>query len=176
MASVGTEPLCFAFVLPCRPSVNWANQGFGAAVHPSCSGSSAAGWESWSGDLTGDKWCQLLRAGAMKEEYSTRYREKRELRGKASSFILGWAYLTWWNRAETWLPVTFSPGRRQIPMAYLTAVRAEVWVVCAGQDKTPGEIWAGAHGTAGLSWDTDQEGSMTPVSEEETIRERFKDS
>ncbi len=48
----------------------------------------------------------------------------------------------------------------------LTAVWAEVWVVCAGQDKTPGGTWAGAHGTAGLSWDTDQEGSMTPVSEE----------
>lgn len=41
---------------------------------------------------------------------------------------------------------------------------AEVWVVCAGQDKTPGETWAGAHGTAGLSWDTDQESSTTPVS------------
>lgn len=40
---------------------------------------------------------------------------------------------------------------------------AEAWVVCAGQDKTPGGTWAGAHGTAGLSWDTDQEGSMTPV-------------
>lgn len=43
---------------------------------------------------------------------------------------------------------------------------AEVWVVCAGQDKTPGGTWAGAHGTAGLSWGTDQEGSMTPVSVE----------
>lgn len=48
----------------------------------------------------------------------------------------------------------------------LTAVWAEAWVVCAGQNKTPGGTWAGAHGTAGLSWDTDQEGSMTPVSEE----------
>lgn len=48
----------------------------------------------------------------------------------------------------------------------LAAVWAEVWVVCAGQDKTPGVIWAGAHGTAGLSWDTDQEDSMTPVSED----------
>lgn len=46
--------------------------------------------------------------------------------------------------------------------------------MCAGQDKTPGEIWAGAYGTAGLSWDTDQEDSMTPVSEEKTIRELFK--
>lgn len=36
--------------------------------------------------------------------------------------------------------------------------------MCAGQDKTPGETWAGAHGTAGLSWDTDQESSTTPVS------------
>lgn len=44
---------------------------------------------------------------------------------------------------------------------------AEVWVVRAGQDKTPGETWAVAHGTAGLSWDTDQEGSMTPVSKKE---------
>ena len=43
---------------------------------------------------------------------------------------------------------------------------AEVWVVCAGQDKTPGGTWAGAHDTAGLSWDTDQEDSTTPVSEE----------
>lgn len=84
--------------------------------------------------------------------------------------------MTRWKSAETWLPVTFSPGRREITTAYLTAVRAEVWVVCAGQDKTPGEIWAGAHGTAGLSWDTDQEGSMTPVSEEKTIRELFKDN
>lgn len=41
---------------------------------------------------------------------------------------------------------------------------AEAWLVCAAQDKTPGGRWAGAHGTAGLSWDTDQEGSMTPVS------------
>ena len=47
----------------------------------------------------------------------------------------------------------------------LTAVWAEAWVVCAGQDKTPGGTWAGGHGTAGLSLDTDQEGSMTPVSE-----------
>lgn len=38
--------------------------------------------------------------------------------------------------------------------------------MCAGQDKTPGETWAGAHGTAGLSWGIDQGGSMTPVSEE----------
>lgn len=38
--------------------------------------------------------------------------------------------------------------------------------MCAGGDKTPGGTWAAAHGTAGLSWDTDQEGSMTPVSEE----------
>lgn len=37
---------------------------------------------------------------------------------------------------------------------------AEVWVVCAGQNKTPG----GTHDTAGLSWHTDQEGSMKPVS------------
>lgn len=36
--------------------------------------------------------------------------------------------------------------------------------MCAGQDKTPGETWAGAHGTAGLSWGIDQGGSMTPVS------------
>lgn len=47
----------------------------------------------------------------------------------------------------------------------LTAAWAEAWVVCAGQDKTPDGTWAGAHGTAGLSWDIDQEGSMTPVSE-----------
>lgn len=46
----------------------------------------------------------------------------------------------------------------------LTAAWAEVWVVCAGQGKTPGETWAGAHGTAGLSWGTDQESSTTPVS------------
>ena len=37
--------------------------------------------------------------------------------------------------------------------------------MCAGQYKTPGGTWAGAHGTAGLNWDTDQEGSMTLVSE-----------
>lgn len=48
----------------------------------------------------------------------------------------------------------------------LTAVWAEAWAVCAEQDKTPGGRWAGAHGTAGLSWDTDQEGSTTPVSED----------
>lgn len=41
---------------------------------------------------------------------------------------------------------------------------AEVWAECAGQDKTPGETWAAAHGTAGLSWGTDQESSTTPVS------------
>lgn len=46
--------------------------------------------------------------------------------------------------------------------------------MCAGQDKTPGETWAGAHGTAGLSWDTDQEGSMTPVSEEKQTNKKKK--
>lgn len=53
-----------------------------------------------------------------------------------------------------------------VKYADLTAVWAEAWVVCAGQDKTPGGTWVGGHGTAGLSWDTDQGGSMTPVSEE----------
>lgn len=57
----------------------------------------------------------------------------------------------------------------------LTAVWAEAWVVCAGQDKTPGGTWAGAHGTAGLSWDTDQEGSMTPVSEEKQQKKYYSE-
>lgn len=48
--------------------------------------------------------------------------------------------------------------------------------MCAGQDKTPGETWAGAHGTAGLSWDTDQEGSMTPVSEEKQQKNYLKNN
>lgn len=43
----------------------------------------------------------------------------------------------------------------------LTVVWVEVWVVCAGQDKTPGETLTGVPDTAGLSWDTDQEDSMT---------------
>lgn len=55
----------------------------------------------------------------------------------------------------------------------LTAVWAEAWVACAGQDKTPGGTQAGAHDTAGLSWDTDQEGSMTPVSEEKQHTEEL---
>lgn len=42
--------------------------------------------------------------------------------------------------------------------------------MCAGQDKTPGGTLAGKHGTAGLSWDTDQEGSMTPVSMKKTCK------
>lgn len=46
----------------------------------------------------------------------------------------------------------------------LTAVLAEAWVVCVGLGKTPGGTLAGTHGTAGLSLDTDQEGSMKPVS------------
>lgn len=46
--------------------------------------------------------------------------------------------------------------------------------MCAGQDKTPGGTWAGAHGTAGLSWGTDQGGSMTPVSEERQHRKKGK--
>lgn len=54
----------------------------------------------------------------------------------------------------------------------LTAVWAEVWAVCAGQDKTPGETWAGAHGTAGLSLDTDQGSSTTPVSAHTVIHIR----
>lgn len=77
MASVGTEPLCFAFVLPCLPSANWANQGFGAAAHPSCSGSSAAGWELWSGDLTDNNWSREIRVKEDKGGVQYKRREKR---------------------------------------------------------------------------------------------------
>lgn len=52
----------------------------------------------------------------------------------------------------------------------LTAVWVEVWVVCAGLDKTPGETLTGVPGTAGLSWDTDQEDSMTLESEDKHIQ------
>lgn len=46
----------------------------------------------------------------------------------------------------------------------LTVVWAEAWAASAGQDKTPGGIWAGTLCTAVLSWDTAQEGSRTPGS------------
>lgn len=49
----------------------------------------------------------------------------------------------------------------------LTVVLVEVWVVCAGQDKTPGETLTGVPDTAGLSWDTDQEDSTTLESEKQ---------
>lgn len=52
----------------------------------------------------------------------------------------------------------------------LPAVWVEVWFVCAGQDKTPGETLTGVPGTAGLSWDTDQEDSTTLESEDEQIQ------
>lgn len=42
--------------------------------------------------------------------------------------------------------------------------------MCAGQDKTPGETLTGEPGTAGLSWDTDQEDSMTLESEDKQIQ------
>lgn len=51
----------------------------------------------------------------------------------------------------------------------LPAVWVEVWVVCAGQDKTPGETLTGVPGTAGLSWNTDQEDSTTLESEDKQI-------
>lgn len=42
--------------------------------------------------------------------------------------------------------------------------------MCAGQDKTPGETLIGVPGTAGLSWDTDQEDSTTLESEDKQIQ------
>lgn len=65
-------------------------------------------------------------------------------------------------------------GRRSTD---LPAVWVEVWVVCAGQDKTPGETLTGVPGTAGLSWDTDQEDSTTLESEDQqnsTVRTNWE--